>query len=197
MAVFMGRMAELTVCLKIRCFSSPRYAARALNSVEESGSGHWARGLRCTAHTTANEEEVQKFVLKGIASGYCILTGDRSQSLKETNNIPIINPVSRWAVVSSQPPLAGRWGGANIPPRLTSEPRGGARSARRRSKALNEEILMQSWNFLSKVKCWIKVGSKVKDDCFRLIGCWDQTRDCCKRKLCENATEGMTKMSCK
>ena len=44
--------------------------------------------------------------------------------------------------VSSQFPLAGG-GGVNIAPRLTSEARSRARSARRLSKVLNKEILIQ------------------------------------------------------
>ena len=80
---------------------------------------------------------------------------------------------------------------------ITPEPRGGARSARGCWKALNEGILIQYYNFLSKVKCLVKVGSKVKADSFRLIGCRDQTKDRCNRKLCKNASEGIAKMPCK
>ena len=46
------------------------------------------------------------------------------------------------AGVSSPLPLAG--GGGGIAPCLTSELIGGSRSARRRSKALNERIIVQS-----------------------------------------------------
>ena len=105
---------------------------------------------------------------------------------------------SRGAGVSSQLPLA-RGGGRLSPPSpcLTSELISGARSARRRSKALNQGILKQSQTFLSMVKFRFKVRSKVKADYFRLIGCRDETRDSCRRKLCENATGWMTKMPCK
>ena len=70
------------------------------------------------------------------------------------------------AGVSSQLLLAGGGGGC-----LTSELIGGARSMRRRPKALIEGILMQSYNFLNKGKYRIKVRSKVKVGSYRLIGC--------------------------
>ena len=52
--------------------------------------------------------------------------------------------------------------------------------------------LMLSKNFLKKVKCRVKVGSKAKGNSFRLIGCQDLTRESCMAKLCQSATEGMT-----
>ena len=43
----------------------------------------------------------------------------------------------------------------------------------------------------------VNIRSKVSADSFRLIGCRDQTIDSCQPKLCQSATEGMTKMSYK
>ena len=41
---------------------------------------------------------------------------------------------------------------------------------------------------------WTKFRSKVKADSFCLIDYRNQTRDSCKPKPCQSATEGMTKM---
>ena len=46
----------------------------------------------------------------------------------------------------------------------------------------------------NRVKFPVKFRSKAKADSFRLIGCRDQTRDSCRPKLCQNASEGMGKM---
>ena len=97
--------------------------------------------------------------------------------------------------------VGGKGGGRDIAPCLTSERIGGARSARRPSKALNERILIQSQNFPGKVIHRVKVMAKVKADSYRLIGCRNLTRDSCKPKPSQNAQPnangGMTKMPCK
>ena len=67
-------------------------------------------------------------------------------------------------------PASFRWlgvGGGNFVPRLPSERIGGARSARRPSKFLNERILMQSQDFPSKVIHRVKVMANVKADSSR------------------------------
>ena len=79
-------------------------------------------------------------------------------------------------------------------PCLTYELVCGGRSAKRRSKALNEEALMKSWNFLEKVKWRVKVRSKVRLDSFHVIDHQDQTWNICKPKRCQSATEGITQM---
>ena len=71
-------------------------------------------------------------------------------------------------------------GGGRISPRPTSELIDGAMSARRMSDALNERILMQSY-FLFKGQGQVKDQS----DSFRSIGFWNQTRDSCKPKICQ------------
>ena len=129
---------------------------------------------------------------------------DEHTSLHNKSMLNVLPPARRLTLAELGSPANLRWlgeGGANIvpPPRLTSEPRGRARSARRRSKALNKGILKSNHKiFLARSNFGSWSGQRSsKADSFRLIGCRNRTRDSCKRKLYENATEGMTKMPCK
>ena len=65
---------------------------------------------------------------------------------------------------------------------------------RRQLKAVEAVIRLQYLNFRSNVKCRVKFRLKIRADSYRLVGCRDQTRDSCRPKLWQNATEGMTKM---
>ena len=88
---------------------------------------------------------------------------------------------------------AARWG-VYRPPRLAYELLGAVKTTRRRLKALNEVIPMQSGYFLKNIKCRIKVRSNVKTDPFRLIG-WPETAQA--QTLSRSATERILKMSYK
>ena len=82
-------------------------------------------------------------------------------------------------------PLGGG-GGQILPPCLTPVLIGAARRARRRSKALNEKIPMHIKNFLSEVTCKVKVRSKVRNMCFRIIAHRDRAINSRAPKLSQN-----------
>ena len=64
--------------------------------------------------------------------------------------------------------LLGGGGGVKRPHVITRERMAAERRATRRSKALDETILMQPLNFLNEVTCQVKVKSKVEIGAFRL-----------------------------
>ena len=84
-------------------------------------------------------------------------------------------------------PLGGGGGADSAPPCLTPELIGAARRARRRSKALNEKIPMHFKNFLKEVTCKVKVRSKVRNMCFRIIAHRDRAINSRAPKLSTNA----------
>ena len=96
-----------------------------------------------------------------------------------------VNP--RPAGVFSRTRPAGG-GGIFCPPCLTPELIGAARRARRRSKALNEKIPMHFKNFLKGVTCKVKVRSKVRNMCFRIIAHRDRAINSRAPKLSQNAS---------
>ena len=79
-------------------------------------------------------------------------------------------------------------GGIFCPPCPTPELIGAARRARRRSKALNEKIPMHIKNFLKEVTCKVKVRSKVRNMCFRIIAHRDRAINSRAPKLSQNAS---------
>ena len=103
-------------------------------------------------------------------------------------------PAGRCSVLTRAPlgysaeraPLGG--GGRFCPPCLTPELIGAARRARRRSKALNEKIPMHFKFFFKEVTCKVKVRSKVRNMCFRIIAHRDRAINSRASKLSQNAS---------
>ena len=112
---------------------------------------------------------------------YCNLTfiGHRLSSHGHLTRAPL-------GYSAERAPLGGG-GGRLCPPCLTPELIGAARRARRRSKALNEKIPMHFKKNLKEVTCKVKVRSKVRNMCFRIIAHRDRAINSRAPKLSQNA----------